>query len=76
MVIGVVKLEMRLIANITWSHDDMSHVTRGCGQLNLSHTMWKLVAIVLAKVEIKFFYLSRDHMTNESRDSLGEIPSP
>ena len=34
------------------------------------------MAIVLAKLEIKLFLISRDHMVNESRDSVGEIPSP
>ena len=47
----------------------------GCGQLNLSHTLLKLVAIVLAKAGIKHFLISGDHMINESRNSMGEIPS-
>ena len=29
-----------------------------------------------AEVEIKLFCISRDHIINESRDSVGEIPSP
>ena len=34
------------------------------------------MAIVLAKVEIKvFFCVSRDHIINESRDSVDKIPS-
>ena len=45
------------------------------GQLNLSHTLLKLVTIVLAKVEIKLFLISLDQMINESRDSEGQIPS-
>ena len=45
----------------------MSHGLNGCRQLNLSHTLLKLVAIFLAKVEI---------MINESRNLVGEIPSP
>ena len=45
----------------------MSHGLSGCRQLNLSHTLLKLVAIFLAKVEI---------MINESRNLVGEIPSP
>ena len=48
----------------------------GCDQLNLSHTLLRLVAIVLAKVGINFFNISRNHMSNESRDLVGEIPSP
>ena len=36
-----------------------------------------MVDLQTAKVENKtFFYISRDHMINESRDSLDEIPSP
>ena len=45
----------------------MSHGLNGCRQLNLSHTLLKLVAIFLAKVEI---------MINESCNLVGEIPSP
>ena len=45
------------------------------GQLNLSHTLLKLVTIVLAKVEIKLFLISRDQMINESCDFVGQIPS-
>ena len=45
------------------------------GQLNLSHTLLKLVTIVLAKVEIKLFLISRDEMINESRDSVSQIPA-
>ena len=48
----------------------------GCDQLNLSHTLLKLVVIALAKVEIKpFFCISRDDMINESHDPVGKIPS-
>ena len=43
---------------------------------NSSHTLIKLVAIILAKVEIKPFLILRDHMINESRDSVGETPHP
>ena len=43
--------------------------------VNSSHILLKLVAIALAKVEI-FFGISRVHRINESRDSVGEIPSP
>ena len=68
MLIGVEKLEMYLFAIITWSHDG--------DWLNLIRTLLKLVAIVLPKVEIKLFLISRDHMINKSRDSVGEIPSP
>ena len=76
MVIGVLKLEMHLFANMTLSHDIWVTWLDGCGQLNLSYNLLKLVAIVLAKVEIKLFLKkSRDHMINESRDSVGEIPS-
>ena len=46
----------------------------GCSQVNLSHTLLKLVIIVLVKVEEKVFLISRDHMINESRDSVGQIP--
>ena len=36
-----------------------------------------MVDLQTAEVENKtFFYISRDHMINESRDSLDEIPSP
>ena len=51
MVIGVVKLEIYIFANKTWSHDRWN----GYGQLDLSHTLLKLVAIALAKVEMTFF---------------------
>ena len=51
----VVKLEVQLFANTTWSHDKWITGVGGCGQLNLSPTLLKLVAIVLAKVEIKLF---------------------
>ena len=56
MVIAAVKLEMHLLANTTLSHDNV-RVTwlEDCGQLNLSHILLKLVATVLAKVEIKLF---------------------
>ena len=47
----------------------------GCDQLNIRQALLKLVAISLAKVEIKLFRISRDHMINESRDSVGEILS-
>ena len=40
-----------------------------CSQLDLSHTLLKLVAIVLAKVEIKIFLISLDHLINEWRDT-------
>ena len=68
------ELEMHLFANITRSHGRWVTWLDGCRQLNLSHTLLKLVVIVLEKVEIKLFCISRYHMINESRDSLGEIP--
>ena len=34
------------------------------------------VAIVGGGGDNAFSYISRDHMINESRDSVGEIPSP
>ena len=40
----------------------------GCGQLDLSHTLLKLVTSVLANVKIKGFLISRDHMINKSCD--------
>ena len=55
MAIAVVKLEMHLFTNITLSHDRWLTWLDGYGQLNLSHNLLKLVAIVLAKVEIKLF---------------------
>ena len=58
----VVKLEMHLFANITWSHNRWVTWLDSCGQLNISHTLLILVAIVLAKVEIKLFLISRDHI--------------
>ena len=70
MVIDVVKLEMHIFANITWSHDRWVTWLDGYGQLDLSHTWLKLVVIVLMKVEIKFFLISRDHMINKSRESM------
>ena len=74
MIIDVVKLEMHLFTNKTWSHDRWVTWLDGYGQLNLSHTLLKLVTIVLANVEIKLFLVSRDQMINESRDSVGQIP--
>ena len=50
-------------------------VVDGCGQLNLSHTLLKLVTIVLVRLEIKLFLIPRDQIMNESRDSVGQIPS-
>ena len=71
------KLEMYIFANIAWSQDRWITWLDVCGQLNVSNTLLKLVDTALAKVEIKlFFCISRDHMINESRDSLGEMPSP
>ena len=70
MVIGVVKLEMHIFANITWSHDRWVTWLDCYGQLDLSHTLLELVVIVLAKVEISFFLISRDYIINESRDSM------
>ena len=32
--------------------------------------------LLSAEVEIMYFCLSRDHMIDESRGSVGEIPSP
>ena len=56
MVIGVVKLDMHIFANITLSHDIWVTSLDGYGQLDLSHTFRKLMTIVLAKVEIKFLF--------------------
>ena len=50
MVIGIVKLEMHVFA-IMWSYDRWVTWLEGCGRLNWSHTLLKLVAIVLTKVE-------------------------
>ena len=44
-----------LFANIAWSHDRWVTLLHSCGQLKLSHTLIKLVAVVLEKVEIKSF---------------------
>ena len=52
MIIGIVKLESHIFANITWSHDRWVTWLDGYGQLDLSYTLLKLVAIVLMKVEI------------------------
>ena len=76
MVIGVVKLEMQLFAKTKWSHDRWIKCFDVCGQLTLSHTLIKLVAIILAKVGIKLFLISSNRMINESRDQVGKIPSP
>ena len=51
MVIGVVKQEMHLFANITWSHDRWVTWLDDCGQLNLSNTLLKLPAIIPVKVD-------------------------
>ena len=75
MVIDVAKLEMHLFTNVMWSHGRWVTWLNGCSQLNLSHTLLKLVTLVLAKMEIKIFLISRDHMINESPDSVGQIPS-
>ena len=75
MVIDVVKLEMDLYTNITGSHDRWVTWLEGCSQLNLSHTLLKLVTNVLVMVEIKLFLISHDQMVNESRDSVGQILS-
>ena len=76
MVIDVVKLEMHLYTNITWSDNRWVTWLDGFGQLNLSHTLLKLVTIVLAKMEIKlFFNITRDQMINELRDSVDQILS-
>ena len=37
---------------------------------------WIVKNCAPAKVEISFFYISRDHIINESRESVGEIFSP
>ena len=47
----------------------------GCSQHGLSHILLKLVAMFLAKVEIRFLKKSCDHMINESRDSVDQAPS-
>ena len=45
--------------------------------VNSSHVLLKLVAIVLAMLEIKLlFYISHDNLINESCDSVSEILSP
>ena len=55
----------------------MSHVIRWLWSTQLLNStqvcyiLLKLVAIVLAKVEIKHFLISRDHIINDSRDSMG-----
>ena len=69
MVIGVVKLEVHISANLMLSHDRRDTWLDGFSQLDLSHTLLKLVAIVLAKVEIKIFLISLDHLINEWRDT-------
>ena len=69
MVIGVVKLEVHISANLMLSHDRWDTCLDGFSQLDLSHTLLKLVAIVLAKVEIKIFLISLDHLINEWRDT-------
>ena len=72
MVIGIVKLESHIFANITWSHDRWVTWLDGYGQIDLSHTLLKLVVIVLKKVDIKikFILLSGDRMINESHDLM------
>ena len=69
MVIGVVKLEVHISANLMLSHDRWDTWLDGFSQLDLSHTLLKLVAIVLAKVDIKIFLISLDHLINEWRDT-------
>ena len=69
MVIGVVKLEVHISANLMLSHDRWDTWLDGFSQLDLSHTLLKLLAIVLAKVEIKIFLISLDHLINEWRDT-------
>ena len=54
----------------------MSHMIWWLWSSQLKPTLLKLVAIVLAKVNIKLFLISRGHIINESRDSVGEIPLP
>ena len=70
MVIGAVKLEMHIFMNITQSHYRWVKWLNGYDQFHLKHALLKLVAIFLAKVEIKIFLKSRDHTINESRDSM------
>ena len=60
MVIDVVKLEMHHFTNITWSHDRWVTWLDGCSQLNLSHTLLKLVTIVLANLLIFQWPLSAE----------------
>ena len=55
IVIGVVKLEMYLSANMTWLHDRWVTWLDGCDQLNLSHILLRLVVIALDEMEIKLF---------------------
>ena len=75
MVFVIVKLEMHFSANIAWSHNRCVAWIDGCGQLK-SH-LAKIGGHCSSKGGDKaFFYISRDHMINESRDSVSEIPSP
>ena len=60
MVIGVVRLEMHLFANITWSHDRWVKWIDGCDQLNLSHTLAKIGCQWPSRGEDKAFFT--DHM--------------
>ena len=63
MIIDVANLGLHLIADLTLSHDWRVTWLYGCSQLNLSHNLLKLVAIVLEKVQIKLFFKKpHDHM--------------
>ena len=71
MVIGVVKLEMHIFVNKTWSYDRSVTWLDGYGQLDLSQTLLKLMANALTKVDINLKKKKkRDYMINESRDSM------
>ena len=56
MVIGIAKLEMHIFANITGPYDRWVTWLDGYGHFELSNTLLKLVAIVLAMVGIKFYF--------------------
>ena len=47
---------MHLFDDTMWLHDRWVAWLDVCSQLNLSHTLLKLVAIDLAKVEVKHFF--------------------
>ena len=54
----------------------MSHVTRGLRSTQLMSHLAETGGHCLSEDGDKaFFYISRDHMINGPRDSVGEIPS-